>query len=142
MKPQLLIVDDEPDIRNSLSRRYTLNGYDVDTAEDGESALGFLEKKPYHVVVSDIKMPGMDGIELLRTIRSEYPMTRVIIITGYVTLDNGLACLRYGAETCIFKPIEDLSEMDEAIKKVLESLQHWEQKLLRLKQMVSENGAA
>ena len=133
MNPHLLIVDDEPEIRTSLSRRYVLKGYSVDVAEGGESALALLESKPYQVVISDIKMPGMDGIELLRRIRSEYPMTRVIMMTGYVTLDNGLACLRHGADTCIFKPLEDLKEMDDAINRAVQYLEHWEKKLLLLK---------
>jgi DNA-binding NtrC family response regulator len=133
MSPRLLIVDDEPDIRNSLKRRFILNGYGVDTADGGESALAMLEQSPYQIVISDIKMPGMDGIELLRRIRSEYPMTRVIMMTGFVTLENGLSCLRHGADTCIFKPFGNLKEMDDAIRNALEFLQHWEMKLLQLK---------
>jgi DNA-binding NtrC family response regulator len=140
MSPKLLIVDDEPDIRNSLLRRYKLKGYDVDTADGGESALALLERKPFQVVISDIKMPGIDGIELLRRIRIEYPMTRVIMMTGFVTLENGLACLRHGADTCIFKPLSDLKEMDEAINYALSYLQLWEKKLLQLKGLGSETG--
>ncbi len=140
MNAKLLIVDDEPDIRNSLSRRYKLKGYEVETADGGQSALALLEQKPFQVVISDIKMPGIDGIELLRRIRIEYPMTRVIMMTGYVTLENGLACLRHGADTCIFKPLEDLGEMDEAINKAECYLQHWEKKLLQLKGMGSKSG--
>jgi two-component system, NtrC family, response regulator HydG len=135
MTARLLIVDDESEIRNSLARRYRLKGYLVDTAGGGEDALHSLELQPYHVVISDIKMPGIDGIELLRRIKVEYPMTRVIIMTGYVTLENGLACLRHGADTCIFKPFEDLKEMDDAIIHALNYLASWEQKLLFLNGM-------
>jgi CheY-like chemotaxis protein len=80
-------------------------------------------------------MPELDGIELLRKIRDEYPMTRVIMMTGYVTLENGLSCLRQGADTCIFKPINDLKEMDDAINAALSYLEHWEKKLLYLRKM-------
>jgi DNA-binding NtrC family response regulator len=141
MNPHLLIVDDEPDIRTSLLRRYTLKGYSVEVASGGETALALLENKPFQVVISDIKMPGIDGIELLRRIRIEYPMTRVIMMTGYVTLENGLACLRHGADTCIFKPLEDLTEMDDAINNAVLFLQHWEKKFLQLKGMGPENEA-
>jgi DNA-binding NtrC family response regulator len=141
MNSRLLIVDDEADIRSSLTRRYSLKGFEVESAEGVEAALAILERKPFQVVVSDIKMPGIDGIELLRRIRSEYPMTRVIMMTGYVTLENGLACLRHGADTCIFKPLEDLSEMDDAIQKALDFLEHWEKKLLRLKGIVPKTEA-
>jgi DNA-binding response OmpR family regulator len=142
MTPRLLIVDDEPEIRNSLARRYRIKGYVVDTAEGGDSALMLLEQQPYHIVISDIKMPGIDGIELLRRIKIEYPMTRVIMMTGYVNLENGLACLRHGADTCIFKPFEDLVEMDEAIDAGLSYLAHWERKLLYLKGIEPEKDGA
>jgi DNA-binding NtrC family response regulator len=134
----LLIVDDESDIRNSLSRRYLLKGYTVDTARNGREALDLLEQRSFQVVISDIKMPEIDGIELLHRIRIEYPMTRVIMMTGYVTLDNGLACLRHGADTCIFKPLQDLKEMDAAIEQALNYLKHWENKLLQLRKMGQE----
>lgn len=138
MIPHILIVDDEVNIQNSLARRYKLKGYYIETANNGKEALNLLEKKPFHVVISDIKMPVMDGVELLKKIREEYPMTRVIMMTGYVTLDNGLACLRRGADTCIFKPLEDLNEMDSAVDSALKYLEHWEKKLLYLKNMGSD----
>lgn len=139
MDKTILIVDDESNIRNSLSRRYKLKGYIVDTAEDGNDALTKMEEKVYRVVISDIKMPNMDGVELLRHIRKDYPMTRVIMMTGYVTLENALACLRHGADTCIFKPFEDLTEMDIAIENALKYLKHWEDKLTELKSIKSES---
>lgn len=139
MDKTLLIVDDEENIYKSLSRRYSLKGYIVDTAENGQDALEKMEEKSYRVVISDIKMPIMDGVELLRHIRKDYPMTRVIMMTGYVTLENALACLRHGADTCIFKPFEDLSEMDVAIEDALKYLQHWEDKLSELKGVKEEN---
>jgi two-component system response regulator PilR (NtrC family) len=133
MSANLLIVDDEDEIRSSLSRRYRLKGFSADTADSAESALAILENKPFKVVISDIMMPGLGGIELLRKIREEYPMTRVIMITGYVTLENGLACLRHGADTCVFKPFSDLKELDSAIDNALQYLKHWEDKLMQLK---------
>ena len=138
MTPCLLVVDDESEIRNSLSRRYLLKGYSVDTAQNGLEALHLLEQKPFQVVISDIKMPEIDGLELLRRIRTEYPMTRVIIMTGYVTLENGLSCLRHSADTSIFKPLQDLQEMDAAIERALNYLQHWENKLLQLRKLRQE----
>lgn len=137
---RLLIVDDEAAIRSSLDRHFRLKGYSTDTAGNGREAADKLARKPYEVVISDIMMPEMDGIELLRLIRDEYPMTRVIMITGYVTLDNALACLRRGAETVIFKPLEDLAELDRGVETAVAFLEHWHQKLLILQGMKS--GAA
>jgi DNA-binding NtrC family response regulator len=134
-KHRILIVDDEDEIRSSLKRRYMLRGYRVDVAENGEAALGLMAESSFHVVVSDIRMPVMDGIDLLRRIRSEYPMTRTIMITGYVTMENALACLRYGADTVVFKPFADLTELDGAVERALAHLEHWNKKLLALSEM-------
>ena len=135
MSASILIVDDEAAIRNSLSRYFRLKGYEVETAEDGLDALEKLALKPWQVVISDIMMPRMNGVELLRRIRREFPMTRVIMITGYVTLENALACLRNNADTCIFKPLGDLRELDNAVNSAIAYLDHWKEKLAQLKKM-------
>jgi CheY-like chemotaxis protein len=83
-------------------------------------------------------MPEMNGIELLCRIRAEYPMTRVIMITGYVTLENALACLRNNADTCIFKPLSDLEELDTAVAAAVAYLDNWKRKLAELRGMKTE----
>ena len=129
MKARLLIVDDEAEVREMLSRHFRFLGYHVDTASDGNEALRKLAEARTEVVISDIVMPQMDGVELLRAIREQYPMTHVIMITGYVTLGNALACMRHGADTCIFKPLEDLAELEEAVVLALGNLKQWQEKL-------------
>jgi DNA-binding NtrC family response regulator len=130
---RLLVVDDETPIRDSLARHFRLGGIEAETAKDGEDALEKLSRIPYRVVVSDILMPRMDGIGLLRRIRQEYPMTRVVMITGYVTLENALACMKLGADTCVFKPFQDLSELDAAVEAAFAYHERWERKLLELR---------
>ena len=129
MKARLLIVDDEAGVREMLSRHFRFLGYQVDTASDGNEALRKLAEARTEVVISDIVMPEMDGVELLRAIRRQYPMTHVIMVTGYVTLENALACMRHGADTCIFKPLEDLAELEEAVVLAVGSLKQWQEKL-------------
>lgn len=129
----LLLVDDEAGIRDSLGRHFRLAGYEVETACDGLEACEKLAKVPYRVVVSDIMMPRMDGIELLRLVRQEYPMTRTVMITGYVSLENALACVRLGADTCVFKPFRDLEELDAAVEAAFVYHEQWERKLLELR---------
>ncbi len=129
---RLLIVDDEPHIQEMLARNFKFEGYDVMTAGNGEEALEILKKNRIEVVISDIKMPVMDGIELLKRIRKDYQMVQVIIITGYVTMTNLLDALRHGAHTCIFKPITDLQELEDAVKNCVAHLKNWQQKLLTL----------
>lgn len=134
-KAKILIVDDEEEIRNSLSRHFEFDGYEIETASNGVKALEILEKKRVEVVITDIMMPEMNGVELLKQIRNDYPMTHAIVITGYVTMENLLAALRYGADTCIFKPLEDMAELDDSVKKAVEDLKKWQQKLKELKGM-------
>lgn len=132
MNTQLLIVDDEQEIRDALSRHFRLLGYDVETAADGKSALEVLNRTRVQVVITDIVMPEMSGTELLKRIRKDFPMVRVVVMTGYVTQEHVMACLRHDAETCIFKPWPDLTEMETAVRLAAERTQIWKQKLKEL----------
>lgn len=125
MNVKLLIVDDEEQIRIMLENHFSLLGYDVRTAQDGCDAIKVLEKEKIDIVVSDIRMPNMSGDELCARIRSDFPLTRVIMITGYVNMESALACLRRGADSCLFKPFEDLTELESAVKNSVGILQHW-----------------
>src|SRR5256885_10671765 len=94
----ILIVDDEPDtatlLRDSLRRR----GYLVDEVHSGEDCLSYLRTKPVDVVVTDIKMPGMTGIELCGRLRDEHPELLSIVVTGVATLDNAIEAIRVRSE--------------------------------------------
>ena len=135
MPVNLLVVDDELEIREMLSRHFRFLGYDVDTAENGQDALDKMAERKTDIVISDIRMPVMDGPELCKRIRLDFPMTRVIMITGYVTLENALACLRRGADTCVFKPLEDMTELEQAVNRSVEMIQTWMKKLTELRKM-------
>ena len=140
MKGCLLVVDDEAALREMLARHFRLLGYSVEMAANGREALGVLERKRIDVVVSDICMPEMDGVALLREVRRQYPMVRVIMITGYVTLENALACMRNQADTCIFKPIQDMGELESAVETAMESLSRWNRKFRELQGMKPKGG--
>ncbi|MCG8473482.1 MAG: response regulator [Desulfobacterales bacterium] len=131
--PCILVVDDEADIRKMISRHFRFIGYDViDSASNGKEALDILAAQRVEVVISDIQMPVMNGLDLLRTIRREYPMVHVIIITGYVTIDNLLSALKLGADTCVFKPIEEMGELEDAVSAAVASLRSWQVKMKTL----------
>ncbi len=125
MSGNLLIVDDEEENRNMLSRHFRFEGYNVVTAIDGLDALTKLEDNRFDVIISDIMMPNMNGIELLKEIRDHYPMIHVIMITAYVSLENGLAAMRYGADTIIFKPIKDLQILNKSVREAAAKLDEW-----------------
>lgn len=135
---KILIVDDEEDIRNSLKRFLLFKGFNVDTAENGKDGLEKLEKKNYHIVISDIMMPIMNGIDFLREIGRNYPMVSVIMITGYVTVDNLLACMRLGASNCIYKPLTDLTELEDEINRIIGINENWKIKLNKLMEIKNE----
>ena len=133
MSVHLLIVDDEKEIREALSRHYRFAGYNVSVASNGQEALQIMGERKTDIVISDIQMPVMGGAELCAQIRREYPLTRVIMMTGYVSLDNALTCLRRGADNCIFKPITDMKVMDLAVSQSVSTIQRWIKILEELK---------
>ena len=132
-KTRILVVDDSPDICFLLSSHFKLKGYSVETAQSGHEAIKLFEKNHYEIVVSDIIMPGMKGTDLLQKVKKQYPMTHFIMITGYVSLEHLLTCMRYGADTCIFKPMDNFSELDGAIDMAIASMHNWEDKIIALK---------
>ena len=135
MKAKLLIVDDEADIVAMLARHFKMMDYQVITAPSATDALVIMAEQRIDILISDIQMPAMDGVALLREVSRQYPMVRVIMMTGYVTLENALACMRLHADTCIFKPLNDLGELDSAVAQAVKTLDMWKTKLHQLQGM-------
>lgn len=123
----ILIVDDEPLIRRSLSELLTLSGYTVSSACSGKEALGLLKDYTADVIITDIKMPEMDGVQLLKQVKIANPDTPVILITGYGSIENAVEAMKEGAYDYITKPI-----LDSEIKIVLE-------RLVKQRQLAEEN---
>ncbi len=121
MAKTILLVDDEEGIRKVLGISLIDAGYEVLTAENGEEALKIFRKIKPPIVLTDIKMPGMDGIELLQKIKQESPDTEVIMITGHGDMDLAIKSLKYEAVDFVTKPINDdaleiaLNRADERI---------------------------
>jgi CheY-like chemotaxis protein len=135
MNAAILVVDDEADIRELLSRHFRYLGYEVETASHGKEALERLAATKIDILISDIMMPEMNGVELLKHVRAHYPMIRPIMITGYVTMENALACIRYGADSCVFKPLNDLSQLENAVNEATRRLRYWMDILRELRGM-------
>ncbi len=112
----ILIVDDDEYILDSFSQLITLRGYTCYTALNGKKALDILSKKKVDVIIADMKMPEMDGMHLLKTVKGQYPDIDVIIITGYGTIDDAVEAMKYGASDYILKPFS----LDEMILKVVD----------------------
>ena len=114
----VLVVDDESFIRQILSRMVSREGYRVSQASDGKDALKLLAESPCQIVISDIKMPNMDGIELLGEIKSHHAGTSVILITAYAGEYSAEDALAAGADAFITKPFKNI-EIAETLRKVL-----------------------
>jgi nitrogen regulation protein NR(I) len=110
----VLIVDDEVNIRRVLAAMLKREGYEVTTAGDGEQALGVLHKTPVHVVVTDLVMPKIGGMDLLRRVSADFPDVPVIVITAHGSVDSAVTALKAGAFDYITKPFEQ-----DELKKVI-----------------------
>jgi len=122
MKKTILLVDDETDLREVLDISLSDAGYRVFTAENGTQALDILKDNDIPVVITDIKMPGIDGIDLLRKIKSKNPETEVIMLTGHGDLDLAIKSLKHEATDFITKPIND-DALEMALERAFEKIQ-------------------
>jgi two-component system response regulator AtoC len=114
----ILIVDDEPIMRESLSDWLRDDGYSILTAESGPKALKVLDTRDWSVLIVDLKMPGMDGIELMREVRKANKEVPIIIMTAYATVDTAVKAMREGAYDYVVKPF-DPEEMALIIRKLV-----------------------
>jgi signal transduction histidine kinase/GGDEF domain-containing protein len=125
MASRILVVDDEKPIRDFLLEALTrLGGFNVELAENGEEALKKMEKENFDLVLTDMKMPKMDGLQLISQIAESKPETLMVLLTGYGSIDSALEAMRRGASDYLSKPI-NLDEMLMRIRKVLEERQRF-----------------
>ncbi len=125
MVSSVLVVDDEKEIRAFLNKALSrLGGFHVELAESGEEALRKLEKEPFELVLTDLKMPKMDGLQLIAEIAKSKPETLTIMMTGHGTIDSALEAMKLGASDYLTKPL-NLDEMILRLRKVLEEKQRF-----------------
>jgi two-component system cell cycle response regulator len=141
-KARLLVVDDEEIVRIRLGRVLAAEGYGVDMASSGEEALASMEKKVYDLVLSDMMMEDMDGLELLKKVNRKYPSTIFMIITGHGSLATAIESMRLGAFDYLLKPCDD-SELKLRIQRGLKErrlLKKVEDQKKKLEQMAITDG--
>ncbi len=142
---RVLIVDDDKDILRSLKDIMSSKGYQVDVAETAESALEKTKNQYFNLALLDIRLPDMEGTELLAKIHKERPMMMKIMITGYPSLDNAVRALNLGADAYVMKPVnpenllkvveEKLKEQKEAETMTEEKIAEWiENRIRKLEQ--------
>lgn len=103
--PRILIVDDEPGIRHSLKGVFEDEGFATDVVSSGEECLKKLDQNPYDLVLLDIWLPGIDGIETLRRLKEKSPRTQVIVISGHATIATAVTATKLGAYDFVEKPL-------------------------------------
>jgi len=106
MKSRILVVDDEESIREFLEIMLRKEGYEVTTAEDGQKALDVIKKKTFDLVISDLQMPNMTGLELLKNVRDQYPDLLFMMITAFGTTETAVEAMKLGAYDYITKPFK------------------------------------
>lgn len=118
--PRLLVIDDEQFVRDSLIAYLEDSGYLVDGAANGEEGLELFERNHPDVVLLDLKMPGMDGVEVLKVLGSHPSNTPIIVISGAGVMSDVVQALRYGASDYLIKPIGDMEVLEHSIQRCIE----------------------
>ena len=125
---RILVVEDEKILLMNLCDTLKEAGYDVAGSADGSSAWKSLQNDPPHLLITDVKMPGMDGMELLRRVRGQVPFVAVIIMTTYASVQDAVGALQAGAVDYLVKPF-DMSELLERVRRVAEMLDLRQEKM-------------
>jgi DNA-binding NtrC family response regulator len=104
-RSSVLIVDDEEVVRRAHLRSLERTGCNTRVAEDGNAAIKVMEQEPADVILLDLRMPGLDGMDVLKTIKTRWPDSEVVVITGYPTIESAKEAVRLGACDYIAKPV-------------------------------------
>lgn len=119
-RPRLLVVDDEQNICSLLREMLSDDGYQVTTCRSAQQALERMAGQPYDMIISDLKMPGMSGTDLIRQVKKQWPETTAVLFTGYATVETAVEAMRYGADDYVTKPF-NIDELRKVVKRGLES---------------------
>ncbi|MGD1075640.1 MAG: response regulator [Thermodesulfovibrionales bacterium] len=119
-RPRILVIDDEEIVRISCQKCLTPEGYEVDVASNGIEGMQMVQTTKYDLVLTDLKMPEMDGMEVIMKAKESQPGTRVIMMTGYSTVEHAVKAMRLGAYNFIEKPFTP-DTLITAVKEALET---------------------
>lgn len=124
----MMLVDDEERFLSTTAKLLSRKGYEVVTSVSGAEALEKLTSHNIHVVILDVKMPGMDGLETLKAIKSMYPLVEVIMLTGHGTVESAVDGLKAGATDYLVKPT-DINDLIQKAEEAFEKRQRLEEKI-------------
>ncbi len=119
---KILLVEDDDDVVWAVNALLTMKGYDIDISKTGLDAMRKTKRKVYNLAIIDIKLPDMDGVELLKKFEESFPVMRKIIMTGHATKDNAIQALNCGADLFLTKPV-NLQEFVGAVESQFRKLE-------------------
>jgi two-component system NtrC family response regulator len=119
-KIKLLMVDDEEDFLNAIAKRLGMREFDITTASEGKTAVKLAKKEKFDVAILDLRMPGMDGIELLQILKKKHKFLEVIMLTGHGAIDSAVEATKLGAYSYLEKPCE-FEKLIEELKNAYET---------------------
>lgn len=125
---KIMLVDDEERFLTTTQKLLAKKGYEVDIASSGQTALEKLSTQNIHVVILDVKMPGMDGVTTLKEIKRIFPLVEVIMLTGNATVDSAIDGLKSGAFDYLMKPA-DIEELMEKVEEAYDKRRQLEEKI-------------
>jgi two-component system response regulator HydG len=136
---RILVVDDEQPHAETLAEALSMSGYSCRTAYSGAQALALLETEPFDILVTDLVMKRMDGIELLERAKERFPLLEAVVVTGYSSIETAVNAMQRGATTYLRKPV-NLLEMREVIRKVAEKIHLVRSNMALTKEIASRRG--
>ncbi|NLZ48501.1 MAG: response regulator [Clostridiales bacterium] len=126
---KILIIDDEEETLSALQKNLVLEGFNVTTCNDSVKAIKMIKDEKFHIIITDIVMPKMDGLEVLKFARSYDALTQVIMMTVHSTMELTIQSLELGANDYILKPFKSIDYIIEIINYSIEKLERWKQSI-------------
>jgi len=139
VKYRVLVADDDIGIRTVIAEVLGDDGFDVTTAENGDEAWQKFEKESYEIVLTDIRMPLLDGLQLLQRIRTKTPMTCVLILTSFASVASSVQALKDGAFDYLIKPFESLEVVSRAVQRAVEHIESAREREAALDSLIRKN---
>lgn len=138
-RPAILVVDDDAVVRRTLTMRLERLGCKVLTAEHGQDALATLARHQAHIAFIDLRMPVMDGLTLLQTLRHDQPLLRSVVLTASTSMSDALSVMELGAAGFLLKPAQD-AELERMIRLLAEQINSWIDSLSRIRALQKTTG--
>ncbi len=126
-KAHVLLVDDEINTSQAIKRAFELTGYSAQIAANGEEALAWLEKTHFDVMLLDLRMPGVNGLQVMRAVQEKYPDLIIIVLTAHASLDSAISAVKAGAADYLLKP-QKIADIEAAVEKALNRRQAQDQR--------------